>query len=63
MEPKNIATNLPIAAWNIIMNALGQRPYAEVAEVIDLVRGQAQSQIDQPLEGAQPDEPAPAKSA
>ena len=45
MENKSISIELPIAAWNIVMNALGARPYAEVVEVIAAVKQQAEGQL------------------
>ena len=45
VEQKVISIELPIAAWNIVMNALGGRPYAEVAEVIQSIREQAESKL------------------
>ncbi len=45
LESKIIAIELPVAAWNIVMNALGNRPYAEVAEVISSIREQAESKL------------------
>lgn len=45
MEQK-INIELPVAAWNIVMNALGNRPYLEVAEVIQSIREQAQSKLN-----------------
>lgn len=45
MEQKVIAIELPVSVWNIVMNALGNRPYAEVAEVIASIREQAESKL------------------
>jgi len=45
LENKSISIELPVAAWNIVMNALGARPYAEVVEVITAVKQQAESQL------------------
>jgi hypothetical protein len=45
LENKSISIELPIAAWNIVMNALGARPYAEVVEVIAAVKQQAEGQL------------------
>ncbi len=33
---------LPLAVMNKVLEALSQRPYAEVSELIDAVRGSAQ---------------------
>lgn len=50
MENKSISIELPIAAWNIVMNALGARPYAEVVEVIQSVKQQAEGQLKEAQE-------------
>jgi hypothetical protein len=49
MEPK-ISIELPLAAWNIIFNALGQRPYVEVAELVAAVKAQADAQLTPPTD-------------
>ena len=38
----NITIELPAQAWNIVLNALAQRPYGEVFEVIVELRRQAE---------------------
>jgi hypothetical protein len=48
VEQKVISIELPVAAWNIVMNALGNRPYAEVTEVISSIREQAESKLKEP---------------
>lgn len=48
MEPKNVTVNLPIEAWNVVLNALGQRPFVEVKSLIEEITNQAQGQINQP---------------
>jgi len=48
LEHKSISIELPVAAWNIVMNALGSRPYAEVAELIPSIKQQAESQLKEP---------------
>ncbi len=45
MENKEISITLPVQAWNVVMNALGQRPYLEVAELIANIKKQAENQI------------------
>ncbi len=45
LENKSISIELPIAAWNIVMNALGARPFAEVAELIPAIKQQAEGQL------------------
>ncbi len=34
MENQNLTIELPVAAWNVIMNALCGRPFGEVHEII-----------------------------
>lgn len=45
MEEKKISIELTVVGWNIVMNALGARPFAEVADVIADIRGQANTQL------------------
>ncbi|UOF82401.1 UNVERIFIED_CONTAM: hypothetical protein [Bacteriophage sp.] len=39
---------LELQEANVIMQALGNMPYAQVAGLIDKFRGQAQAQMEQP---------------
>ena len=48
VENKVIAIELPVAAWNIVMNALGNRPYAEVAELVTAIQKQAEERLKEP---------------
>lgn len=45
MESSKVKIELPVEAWNVVMNALGQRPFAEVAGVIAEMRKQADDQV------------------
>ena len=47
MEDRNLSITLPVSAWNVVMNALGQRPFAEVAELISAIKKQADEQLAQ----------------
>lgn len=38
---KNLSIDLPLEAWNVVMNALGGRPFAEVAQIIAEMQKQA----------------------
>lgn len=40
-----ISIELPAQAWNAILNALGQRPYVEVVELIAEVKRQGEAAI------------------
>lgn len=44
----NISISLPAQAWNVILNALGQRPFLEVTDLIAELKKQAESQLPQP---------------
>jgi len=45
VEDKEVSITLPVKAWNVIMNALSQRPFAEVAELIAVMKKQADEQL------------------
>jgi hypothetical protein len=47
VEDKEGSITLPVKAWNVIMNALSQRPFAEVAELIAVMKKQADEQLAQ----------------
>lgn len=42
-----ITLNLELAELNIVMGALGQMPYAQVAEIVGKIRQQAIPQVQQ----------------
>ena len=46
MENKNVTIDLPVEAWNVVLNALAQRPFAEVSPLIDEIRRQASEQVN-----------------
>ena len=46
MEEKEIQVTMKGAMWNVVMNALAGRPYAEVATVIAEIQRQAAVQIN-----------------
>lgn len=48
MENKNVVVTLPVPDWNIILAALGTRPYADVAAIIEAIKMQAAQQISPP---------------
>jgi len=43
---ENLSITLPVQAWNIVLNALGQRPYAEVMELVAEIKKQADEQVN-----------------
>jgi len=45
VENQNININMTVAQWNVVMNALGQRLFAEVAEIVGVIKTQAESQL------------------
>jgi hypothetical protein len=51
MEKVNI--ELTVQEWNIVMNALGGRPFAEVVEVIGAIRSQADAKLKASAEPAE----------
>lgn len=40
-----IAIELPAQAWNIVLNALAQRPYAEVADLLTEIKRQGEMAV------------------
>lgn len=47
MDNTEVSITLPVQAWNVVMNALGQRPFAEVADLIAAIKKQAEDQLAQ----------------
>lgn len=45
MENKEISIPLTVAQWNVIMGALGTRPFLEVADLINEIKAKAASQM------------------
>ena len=50
MENQEVSITLTVAGWNAVLTVLGQRPYAEVAGLIEAIRGQASQQITVPAQ-------------
>lgn len=40
-----ISIELPAQAWNVVLNALGQRPYLEVVELLTEIKRQGEAAI------------------
>ena len=36
---------MTVAQWNVVMTALGQRPFAEVTDIIGNIKAQADAQL------------------
>jgi len=41
-----ISIELSINSWNVIMNALAQRPFAEVVDLIAEIKRQGEAKLD-----------------
>lgn len=44
---KTVTITLPVAAWNVVLGSLAQRPYGEVAELVEELRRQAGPQVQE----------------
>lgn len=42
---EEVSITLPVSAWNVVMQALGQRPFVEVAELIAEVKRQGDAAV------------------
>lgn len=51
MENKEVSITLTVAEWNVVMNAIAQRPFAEVANIITNVKSQADKVLSEKQEG------------
>lgn len=47
-ENNEVSITFSVATWNVIMNALGQRPFIEVAQLIAEIQTQAKMQVAKP---------------
>ena len=45
MENQKITIELTVQQWNVVMGAVGSRPYAEVAGLIEEMKSQANVQL------------------
>jgi hypothetical protein len=45
MEQVSISITMTVAQWNVVMTALGQRPFAEVTDIIGNIKAQADAQL------------------
>ncbi len=45
MEPMKLPIELTVQQWNIVINAVAQRPYIEVAEIIGEIKGQSEARL------------------
>jgi hypothetical protein len=63
MEDLNVNLNLTVRQCNIVLQALGTRPYAEVAEVILAIKSQGDAVVAAAINASEvaPNEEAPAE--
>jgi hypothetical protein len=45
----NIPVHLSVQEWNVVLNALATRPYAEVMNLIPKIKEEVEKQLPQPL--------------
>jgi len=43
---EKIAIELPVNAWNVVMQALGRQPYADVFELIAEIKRQGDARVN-----------------
>jgi len=55
MQDEKIRVSLTVGQWNLVLGALGTRPFAEVNEVIYSVKHQAEEQIAAKAAAAEPE--------
>jgi hypothetical protein len=59
MENLPITIKLTLAQWNLVLNALGQRPFAEVNEIISAIKVQGEQVVAEAkdaIDGTEPEE-------
>lgn len=50
MENADVTIVLKASEWNIVLNAMAQRPYAEVVNLIEKIKAQGEPQANPPKE-------------
>jgi hypothetical protein len=58
MENLPITIKLTLAQWNLVLNALGQRPFAEVNEIITAIKVQGEqivAEAKDAIDGTEPE--------
>ena len=53
MENLPIDIKLTLGQWNVVLNALGQRPFAEVNEVISAIKAQGERAVSEAKDAVQ----------
>jgi hypothetical protein len=59
MENLPIDIKLTLGQWNLVLNALGQRPFAEVNEIISAIKVQGEqivAEAKDAIDGTEPEE-------
>jgi len=51
MEGQKLSIELTVTEWNVVMQALGNMPFAQVSNIIPAIQSQANSQL-KPAEAA-----------
>lgn len=46
MEGQKISIDLTVSEWNVVMQALGNMPFAQVANIVPVIQSQAKSALD-----------------
>lgn len=46
MESKDLSVTLTVSEWNVVMQAVGAMPYAQVAALIPKIQNQANTQLN-----------------
>lgn len=64
MEKISVKVELPVQSWNLVLSALGQQPFKDVADVIGSIKMQAEAQLSmKAAEATSEAAPAPEASA
>ena len=45
MEQTSVTIAMPVAGWNMVMKALGDMPFKDVADIIMTIKTQAEAQL------------------
>lgn len=46
MDEKEVTITLKVAQWNVVMQGLGNMPFAQVSSLIEEIKKQADSQLN-----------------
>ena len=45
MDQTNVTVAMTVANWNMVMKALGELPFKDVADIIMIIKAQAEAQL------------------